>query len=36
MFNAILIEKDNEVSRARIASLDESQLPEGDVLVNVE
>ncbi|PXW24823.1 acrylyl-CoA reductase (NADPH) [Paraburkholderia caballeronis] len=36
MFNAILIEKDNEVSRARLASLDESQLPEGDVLVNVE
>ena len=36
MFNAILIEQDNEVSRARLASLDESQLPEGNVLVHVE
>lgn len=36
MFNAILIEKDNEASRARLASLDESQLPEGNVLVNVD
>jgi len=36
MFQAILIEKDNESSRARLASLDESQLPDGNVLVNIE
>ena len=36
MFNAILVEKDNEASRARLASLDESQLPDGNVLVDVE
>lgn len=36
MFKAILIEKDNETSRARLASLDEAQLPAGDVLVNIE
>jgi len=36
MFSAILVEKDNEASRARLASLDESQLPEGNVLVDVE
>lgn len=36
MFNAILVEKDNNASHARLASLDESQLPDGNVLVDVE
>jgi acrylyl-CoA reductase (NADPH) len=35
MFNAILVEKDKEVSRSRLAALDESQLPAGEVLVQV-
>jgi acrylyl-CoA reductase (NADPH) len=36
MFNAILIEKDHDASHARLASLDESQLPDGNVLVDIE
>lgn len=35
MFNAILIEKDDTGNRARIAQLEESQLPAGDVSVRV-
>lgn len=35
MFDAILIEKDNETSHSRVATLDESQLPPGEVLVRV-
>lgn len=35
MFNAILIEKDDTGNRARIAQLEESQLPQGDVCVRV-
>jgi acrylyl-CoA reductase (NADPH) len=35
MFHAILVEKDTEASRSRLATLDESQLPAGDVLVKV-
>ena len=35
MFNAILIEKDDTGNRARIAQLEESQLPSGDVSVRV-
>ena len=37
MFNALLIEKDNDGSvAARIAELDETQLPEGDTTIDVE
>lgn len=35
MFNAILIEKDDTGNRARIAQMEESQLPPGDVSVRV-
>jgi len=35
MFNGILIEKDDQGYRAAIKSIDESVLPEGDVIVNV-
>lgn len=36
MFNAILIEKDDAGYRAATASVDEAQLPQGDVQVNVQ
>ncbi|MDV7209779.1 acrylyl-CoA reductase (NADPH) [Azotobacter beijerinckii] len=36
MFKAILIEKDETVYRARSTTLDEAQLPEGDVTVRVD
>ncbi|WP_213989277.1 MDR family oxidoreductase [Sodalis sp. dw_96] len=36
MFNGILIEKDQQGYRARLASLAETQLPEGDVEVSVD
>lgn len=36
MFNGILIEKDDAGYRASVKSLDESQLPEGDVSVRVD
>lgn len=36
MFNAILLEKEGTETKARIAELDEAQLPEGDVTINVE
>lgn len=36
MFNAILIEKDDAGYRASLKSVDETALPEGDVLVSVE
>ncbi len=36
MFNAILVEKDEAGYRAEVRSLDESQLPEGDVSVRVD
>lgn len=36
MFNAILIQKDTEGYRAQHTSLEESQLPEGDVRIQVE
>lgn len=36
MFNAILIEKDEAGYRAGLQSLEESQLPEGDVIVRVD
>ena len=35
MFKGILIEKDDTGYRAQVASLDESQLPPGDVTVRV-
>ena len=35
MFNGILIEKDDQGYRAAVKSIDESVLPEGDVIVNV-
>jgi acrylyl-CoA reductase (NADPH) len=35
MFNAILVEKDNDAYSAKIAALSESQLPPGEVLVSV-
>lgn len=35
MFKGVLIEKDDTGYRARVASLDESQLPSGDVTVRV-
>lgn len=36
MFNAILIEKDDAGYRAATTSVDEAQLPQGDVLVDVQ
>lgn len=36
MFNAILLEKEGTETKARIAKLDEAQLPEVDVTVDVE
>ncbi|WP_321781949.1 MDR family oxidoreductase [Paraburkholderia sp. J94] len=36
MFKAILIEKESEAYSARIAELDDAQLPPGDVLVDVQ
>jgi acrylyl-CoA reductase (NADPH) len=36
MFDGILLEKEGTETKARIAKLDEAQLPEGDVTVNVE
>ena len=36
MFNAILIEKDDAGYRAATMSVDEAQLPQGDVLVDVQ
>jgi acrylyl-CoA reductase (NADPH) len=36
MFKGILLSKDNDRFDARVADLDEAQLPEGDVLVRVE
>jgi acrylyl-CoA reductase (NADPH) len=36
MFKAVLIERDDQPYRAGIKSLDEAQLPEGDVTVRVE
>ncbi len=35
MFNGILIEKDDQGYRATVKDIDESVLPEGDVIVNV-
>src|SRR5690606_34073880 len=35
MFNAILIEKNDNGSHAHLAAVSEDQLPEGDVLVDV-
>ncbi len=35
MFNGILIEKDDQDYRAAVKDIDESVLPEGDVIVNV-
>ena len=35
MFKAIQLTKDGEAFAARVADLDEAQLPEGDVLVRV-
>ncbi|TKI06528.1 acrylyl-CoA reductase (NADPH) [Martelella alba] len=35
MFNGILVEKDDQGYRARVAELAEAQLPDGNVLVNV-
>ncbi|MDO7083796.1 MDR family oxidoreductase [Pseudocolwellia sp. AS88] len=35
MFNGILIEKDDQGYRAAVKDIDESVLPEGDVIVNV-
>ncbi|WP_407185136.1 MDR family oxidoreductase [Bradyrhizobium centrosematis] len=36
MFRAVLIEKDEQGYRAKVAELPESRLPEGDVVVDVE
>ncbi|WP_166365171.1 MDR family oxidoreductase [Pseudomonas akapageensis] len=36
MFNAIVIEKDEQGYRAGVQALDERQLPAGDVLINVQ
>lgn len=36
MFNAVVINKDDQGYRAELSQVDESQLPEGDVLVKVE
>jgi acrylyl-CoA reductase (NADPH) len=36
MFKGLLLSKDNEKFDARIADIDEGQLPEGDVLVRIE
>jgi acrylyl-CoA reductase (NADPH) len=36
MFKALLLEKDNDQTRASIQSLDESSLTDGDVLVRIE
>jgi len=36
MFRAVLLEQDDGRTRARVAELDDSQLPEGDVTVDVE
>jgi acrylyl-CoA reductase (NADPH) len=36
MFNAILVERDAEPYRASIKSLDEAQLPQGDVTVRID
>jgi acrylyl-CoA reductase (NADPH) len=36
MFKAILLEREGTQTKARIAQLDEAQLPEGDVTVAVE
>lgn len=36
MFNAVLIEKQEDEQQARVQSLDDSRLPEGDVTVRVE
>ncbi|KGK42022.1 alcohol dehydrogenase [Nitrincola sp. A-D6] len=36
MFNAVVINKDDQGYRAALSQVDESQLPEGDVLVKVE
>ena len=36
MFKAILLSKDGEAFQARVADLDEKELPEGDVLLRVE
>jgi acrylyl-CoA reductase (NADPH) len=36
MFKAILLEQDGAATKARVAELDDDQLPEGDVTVRVE
>jgi putative YhdH/YhfP family quinone oxidoreductase len=36
MFKAILLSKENEAFQARVAELDEAQLPEGDVTLRVD
>lgn len=36
MFKAVLLEKDTEGTSARVAEIDEAQLPEGDVTVRVD
>jgi len=36
MFKAVLLEQEDGQTRARVAELDDSQLPEGDVTVDVE
>ncbi|MCX7865047.1 MAG: oxidoreductase, partial [Novosphingobium sp.] len=36
MFSAILINKTDDGQTCELVQLDESQLPEGDVLVDVE
>ncbi len=36
MFKGILIEKDDNDYRASLQEIDESQLPEGDVTINVQ
>src|SRR5882762_10073616 len=36
MFNAILVERDAEPYRASLKSLDEAQLPSGDVTVRID
>lgn len=36
MFNAVVINKDDQGYRAELSQVEESQLPEGDVLVKVE
>ena len=36
MFNALVVNKDDEEFTAEIKQLEESDLPEGDVLIDVE